>query len=142
MEVVNFDGIRNGTAGVYNGLFLGEAFANFGMLGIFIAMIHVPIMFFLMNFVFVKLKKTPITLALFAYFTVSFLFTLHGGYTDYIWNTMWVLVVIIGIMMTVFIKFLEKINFRKKNVESKESPYVVNVEKEETFKPLDTKSEV
>ena len=55
---------------------------------------------------------------------------------------MWVLVVIIGIMMTVFIKFLEKINFRKKNVESKESPYVVNVEKEEIFKPLDTKSEV
>lgn len=141
MEVVNFDGIRNGTAGVYNGLFLGEAFANFGMIGILVAMIHVPIMFFIMNFVFVKLKKTPITVALFAYFTISFLFTLHGGYTDFIWNTMWVLVIIVGIAMTVFIKILEKINFRNKNVESKESLYVENIEKEAEFKPVETQTQ-
>ena len=133
MEVVNFEGIRNGTAGVYNGLFLGEAFANFGNLGIFIALIHVPIMFFLMNLIFVKLKKTPITIALFAYYTVSFLFTLHGGYTDYIFNTMWVIVAVVGAAMTIFIKVLEKINFRKKNDRDphKDEDLVLNYSKKE-----------
>lgn len=128
MEVVNFEGIRNGTAGVYNGLFLGEAFANFGNIGIFIALIHVPIMFFIMNTVFVNLKKTPITLALFAYFTVSFLFLLHGGYTDFIWSTMWILVIIVGLAMSFFIKFLEKINFRNGNQGIEEDPIIIEEE--------------
>lgn len=109
METINFLGIRQGTSGVYNGLFLGEAFANFGKWGIFASMLHIPIVFFVVNIVFNKLKKTPITVALFTFWTVNLLFTLNGGYTDYIFSMIWTLVTLTGIAMSVFNLILRKL---------------------------------
>ncbi|WP_425538425.1 hypothetical protein [Microaceticoccus formicicus] len=109
METINFLGIRLGTSGVYNGLFLGEAFANFGKWGIFASMLHIPIVFFVVNLIFNKLKKTPITVALFTFWTVNLLFTLNGGYTDYIFSMIWTLVTLTGVAMSVFTWLLRKI---------------------------------
>ncbi len=109
METVNFLGIRQGTSGVYNGLFLGEAFANFGKWGIFASMIHIPVVFFVVNTIFNKIKKSPITIALFTYWTVNLLFTLNGGYTDYIFSMIWTLVTLTGVAMAVFNLILRKI---------------------------------
>ncbi|MDO5718667.1 MAG: O-antigen polymerase [Tissierellia bacterium] len=110
METVNFYGIRIGTSGVYNGLFLGEAYANFGKWGVFASMIHVPIVFFIVNYIFVKLKKTPITIALFTYWTVNLLFTINGGYFDYVFSMIWTLVTLTAIAMAIFNKILRKFN--------------------------------
>ena len=109
METINFLGIRLGTSGVYNGLFLGEAFANFGKWGIFASMLHIPIVFFVVNLIFNKLKKTPISVALFTFWTVNLLFTLNGGYTDYIFSMIWTLVTLTGVAMSVFTWLLRKI---------------------------------
>lgn len=109
MEAINFLGIRLGTSGVYNGLFLGEAFANFGKWGIFASMLHIPIVFFVVNLIFNKLKKTPISVALFTFWTVNLLFTLNGGYTDYIFSMIWTLVTLTGVAMSVFTWLLRKI---------------------------------
>ncbi|MDL2310877.1 oligosaccharide repeat unit polymerase, partial [Peptostreptococcaceae bacterium OttesenSCG-928-C18] len=115
MKAVNFEGVRNGIAGVYNGLFLGEAYANFGVTGIIISMIHVPIVFFAFNYIFTKIKKTPIYLALFSYLTVNLVWTLHGGYTDYVFNTMWVIAIVVAVAMSLFNKGLNKILTKKEN---------------------------
>lgn len=109
MEAINFLGIRLGTSGVYNGLFLGEAFANFGKWGIFTSMLHIPIVFFVVNLIFNKLKKTPISVALFTFWTVNLLFTLNGGYTDYIFSMIWTLVTLTGVAMSVFTLILRKL---------------------------------
>lgn len=114
MQSVNFIGERSGQAGVYNGLFLGEAYANFQIPGIWIAMIHVPIVFFLLNMIFTRLPKTAINVSLFSYLTVAFLLTLHGGYADYVFNMIWAIVVVASILMGVFSKLLDKLIFEKR----------------------------
>ncbi len=114
MSAVNFEGVKSGTSGVYNGLFLGEAFANFGGLGMVIAMIHVPVVFFILNYVFTKIKKTPIYLALFSYLTVNLVWTLHGGYSDYIYNIVWIIVIAVAIAMSLFNKTLNKVIIKKR----------------------------
>lgn len=108
MNTVNYRGIREGTAGVYNGLFLGEAYANFGRNGVIISSIHVPIVFFLVSFIFTRLKKTPITIALYAYLTVQLLMTMNGGYFDYFYSTIFLAVILTGLAMQIFIEVLRK----------------------------------
>ncbi|MDO5018683.1 MAG: hypothetical protein Q4E02_05225 [Lagierella massiliensis] len=115
MQSVNYLGIRTGQAGVYNGLFLGEAYSNFGVLGILIAMIHVPIVFFMLNLIFTRLPKTAINLSLFSYLTVAFLLALHGGYADYVFNSIWAIVILAGILMGIFSKVLDKTVLKNKN---------------------------
>lgn len=102
METVNKIGIKSGTAGVYNSLFLGEAYANFGNWGILLSMLHLPLLFFLLRFVFTRLKKTPMTVALYAYLTMEMLMGLHGGYTDYVINVMWIVVILVVVAMSLF----------------------------------------
>lgn len=109
METINFLGIRQGTTGVYNGLFLGEAYANFGKWGLFFSMLHIPAMFFLINFIFLKLEKNPITVALYTYFTVNLLMTINGGYADYVFSIIWILVALTALAMWLFMTILRKL---------------------------------
>ena len=76
-------------------------------------MIHVPIVFFVFNYIFTKIKKTPIYLALFSYLTVNLVWTLHGGYADYVFNTMWIIAIIVAVAMSLFNKILNKILNKK-----------------------------
>lgn len=108
MQAVNFTGIRLGSAGVYSGLFLSEAYANFGLRGLYFAMIHLPVVFFIMVYVFTKLPKTPYTVALYAFYTMNFLLTLHAGYTDYFFSMIRFTLVIITVMMVLFSKFISR----------------------------------
>lgn len=114
MQEVNFLGARAGTSGVYNGLFLGEAYANYGPVGLLISSIHVPILFALLNIIFNRIKKTPITIAMFTYFTMNFLMTLYGGYFDYVFSSIWTIIIIVSLAMTLFIKIGSKIKFFNK----------------------------
>ncbi len=116
MSSINFTSMKLGIAGVYNGLFLGEAFANFGNIGIIIAMIHVPIVFFTVNYIFTNIKKTPISLALFSYLTVNLFLNLHGGYADYVFNSMWLIAIVVAVAMGLFNKILSKIIKDKKEL--------------------------
>lgn len=109
MEHVNFEGVMRGTAGVYNGLFLGEAYANWQQMGVWISMVHVPLLFALMHYVFMKLEKNPFTVSLYTYLTVRFLFNLHGGYTDYVLSTDWLAVIATVLAMVIFGKILDKV---------------------------------
>lgn len=99
MQAVNYEGIRTGEAGVYNGLFLGEAFANFGIWGLLFSIVHVAALFFVLTYAITRIEKSPITISLFAILTVNLLMTLNGGYADYIFNTMWfILIVTAGLL--------------------------------------------
>lgn len=109
MGHVNFEGVMKGMAGVYNGLFLGEAYANWQQAGVWIAMIHVPLLFALMHYVFMRLEKNPFTVSLYTYLSVRFLFNLHGGYTDYVLSTDWLAVIATILAMVLFGKLLDKL---------------------------------
>lgn len=114
MEAINFLGTKTGSAGVYSGLFLGEAFANFGKWGLFISMFHVPFVFFLATFIFNKLPKNPFTIALYGFYTMNLVLTLHSGYTDYIFSMNRLILIVVACSMILFIRVLGRFWERKK----------------------------
>lgn len=47
---------------------------------------------------------------------MNFLMTLYGGYFDYVFSTIWTIVILVGIAMTIFIKVGSKMEvFKRKN---------------------------
>jgi hypothetical protein len=77
MAYIDPDGVRDGTAGHATSIFLGEAWANFGWLGL---TLFPPLVGFLIQSVhmwFVRARKTPLHVGLYAY--MAFTFTLTSG---------------------------------------------------------------
>lgn len=84
MIVFNPRGIEAGTAGVMNSIFLAEAWANFGIIGILFSPIWVGFIIQTLYIYFLKSPKTPLHLAFFVSFSLGGAVT--GGFNDYIYN--------------------------------------------------------
>ncbi len=95
MSIVNPKGISSGTAGVMNTLFIGEAYANFGWLGVILGTIYVGFLIQLIYILFLRLPKNPLALGLFTYFTVKIPGIVTGGFIDFIYNAGFIMVVIL-----------------------------------------------
>lgn len=85
--------VEDGTAGVMNSLFIAEAWANFGFIGVIIAPLYVGFLVQLLFLFFLKSRKTPIMLGLFAY--LSYKLPITGGVNAFIYNA--------GLMITFFV---------------------------------------
>lgn len=77
-------GIDAGTAGVMNSLFVAEAWANFGVVGVVLSPLWVGFVIGSLYYFFLKSDKNPLMLALFVTFSYGGSFT--GGFNDYIYN--------------------------------------------------------
>ncbi|MCB9227363.1 MAG: oligosaccharide repeat unit polymerase [Chitinophagales bacterium] len=84
MEVINPKGVILGTAGVQNTLFIGEAWANFGVLGLLLSPIYVGFIIGTFFYSLLYLPKSPIFIGI--YVAYSYKLTLIGGFNDYIYN--------------------------------------------------------
>ena len=96
--------VADGTAGVLNTLFIAEAFANFGYIGIVVGTVYVAVLVQLIYITFIRLPKNPIFLCLFIYFTVNIPRTLVGGFTDFLFNPIWTLIVGLFVGILLFIR--------------------------------------
>lgn len=98
--------IEDGTGGVLNTLFVAEAYANFGYFGIIIGTIYVGVMIQLLYICFLRLPKNPVFVSLFIYFSVNIPRTIVGGFTDFLFNPIWVLLVVLfgGIVLFLRVK--------------------------------------
>lgn len=76
--------VEEGVAGVMNSLFIGEAWANFGLFGVIFAPIYVGFFIQTLFLFFLKSRKTPILLGSFAYF--SYRMPITGGVNDFFYN--------------------------------------------------------
>ncbi len=94
--------------GVMNSLFIAEAWANFGVIGVVLAPFYVGMVLQILYLTFLKLKKTPIILGLFAFLTYKSSIT--GGFNDYIYNAGYLIIFIIFIFLYFFGKSLKVIN--------------------------------
>lgn len=83
MTIFNPAGVEEGSAAVMNSLFIAEAWANFGLLGVLIAPVYVGVFVQAVFMFFLNARKTPIVLGLFAYF--SFKMPVTGGFNDFIY---------------------------------------------------------
>lgn len=93
MAIFHPASVEAGLAGVMNSLFIAEAWANFGWMGVIISPIYVGFLVQLLFLFFLKSKKTPIMLGLFTHFSCSLPIT--GGMNDFIYNA--------GILITIVI---------------------------------------
>ena len=84
MAFINPGGVAAGTAGVQNTLFIGEAWANFGLLGVLISPLYVGFFLGCIYYFFLKAPKTPIYLGFFAFFSGQNMVV--GGINDFIYN--------------------------------------------------------
>ncbi|HNW81258.1 MAG TPA: O-antigen polymerase [bacterium] len=84
MSIVMPSAIEEGTGGVMNTLFIGESWANFGLIGVVFAPIWVGFVIQWSYVTILKSKKTPLMLALMVYLTISWPVT--GGFNDFIYN--------------------------------------------------------
>lgn len=87
MEVINPAGVASGTAGVINTLFIGEAWANFGWMGLIVAPFVVGFVIQSIYNILLALPKTPVFLAAVGFFMVNMVVT--GGFVDFVWNVAW-----------------------------------------------------
>lgn len=113
--------IEDGTGGVLNTLFVAEAYANFGYLGIIVGTFYVGAIIQLLYICFLRLPKHPVFVSLFIYFSVNIPRTIVGGFTDFLFNPTWVLLAALfgGIVLFLHVKedvwlWLEKSGMLKK----------------------------
>lgn len=90
MEFYNPRGVEEGTAGVVNSLFIGEAWANFGFLGVILSPFYVGFLAQFINLYLLKQNKTPIYLGLLAF--LSYNIPITGGINDFIYNPIYILI--------------------------------------------------
>jgi hypothetical protein len=95
MQITNPAGVREGTAGVVNSLFVGEAWANYGFLGLMIAPFYVGFIIGSLYYLFLKSPKTPIIVGLYVFF--SYKTSIGGGFNDYIYNIGYVFIFLLFI---------------------------------------------
>jgi hypothetical protein len=93
MEIYNPTRVAAGEAGVMNTLFLGEAWANFGWVGLLIAPIIVGVVVQSLHYVLLRLPKSPVFVGAMAYITLRIPIT--GGFVDFLWNLGWLFLTVI-----------------------------------------------
>lgn len=86
IQIYDRNGVINGTAGVMSAMFLGEAYANFGWIGIFIAPIIAGILISSAYCLYLKNKKTPLNIVLYLEFIIIFISVMQAGFIDFLYN--------------------------------------------------------
>lgn len=107
MISVNSQGISDGTAGVINTLFVAEAWANFGLLGVIFSVIWVGFLIQIIYTILITSKKSPIVVGIYAYLTCKLPIT--GGFNDFIYNP----VLFISISFIVGLVFFVKLRVQR-----------------------------
>lgn len=94
--------------GVFNTLFLGEAYANFGWWGVFISPVWIGFLIQSLHILFLRLPKTPMFLGLFVFF--SYTSNITGGFNEYIYNMQYFLLLITMVGVWIMATVLHKIH--------------------------------
>ena len=120
MDFYGSDRVYEGTAGVMNAAFIGEAYANWGWIGVFGSIIWVGFIIALLFIVIMKIKKTPATLAFLAVMTQMIGSMTQGGFVEFVYSSS-LLLTIIGFLIIIYLNeivkiftgFIHRLSFRK-----------------------------
>ncbi|KMT22615.1 hypothetical protein CLCY_9c00460 [Clostridium cylindrosporum DSM 605] len=105
--------VYQGIAGVMNTLFVGEAYANFGMKGAILSIVYVGFVLKSVLLLLVKTKKTPINIIIYIILTTLLVNATQGGFTDFVYNSS----IIFSISFILLIKFSAKLAEKYKLLE-------------------------
>ena len=86
METYNSLAVQAGTAGVMNTVFLGEAYANFGLLGILFSPVILGIEVGFYASIIPRMKKTTVALLLYVEMIFQYASMVEGGFVEAIYS--------------------------------------------------------
>ncbi|WP_379020463.1 hypothetical protein [Parapedobacter deserti] len=107
MERYNPEAVEEGTAGVMNSLFIAEAWANFGKFGLLASPLYVGFLIQSMYIFFLRMKKTPVFLGLFCYF--SYKGAISGGFNEYLYHPIMLMLSAVLLLIIFLSKYLQLI---------------------------------
>lgn len=99
MEEYGSESVQAGTAGVMSTFFIGEAYANFGVVGILASIVWVSLYLVIMLKIMFNLKKTPINIAVFAFLSIHISTMTQGGFFDFLYSFSIVFIVLICFLL-------------------------------------------
>ncbi|WP_227937234.1 O-antigen polymerase [Alkalihalobacillus deserti] len=99
------DRVEDGTGGVLNTIYIAEAYANFGYLGVVAGTIYIGLFLQGLYIIFLRLKKHPILIGLFVYFTINIPRTIVGGFADFLYNPIWIAATVLTAGILIFYRF-------------------------------------
>ena len=83
MAIFDPDGVEDGSVSVMNSLFVAEAWANFGLMGVLIAPFYVGVFIQALFLLFLRSRKTPVLLGIYTYLAMRMPVT--GGFNEFIY---------------------------------------------------------
>ena len=86
MDFYGSEKVYDGTGGVMNAFFIGEAYANFGWLGMVACIVYLGVLLGLLFWVFTRIEKNPYNIAISAMLTSKLALSTQGGFTDFVYN--------------------------------------------------------
>lgn len=99
MTIYNPQGVEANTAGVMNTMFIGEAYANFGWIGILVAPIIFGVIIGIFAYMLPGLRKSPFSVLLYVQLTLQFVTIVEGGFVDIFYSAS----VVFFILLTIFL---------------------------------------
>lgn len=99
MTIYNAAGVESNTAGVMNTVFIGEAYANYGLAGILIAPVVFGIVIGLFAYLLPNIKKTPISVLIYVQLTLQFVTIIEGGFVDIFYSASIIFVLCIALLL-------------------------------------------
>ena len=102
MAEFNPGGVKAGEAGVMSTVFLGEAWANFGLIGIILSPLWVGFLVYSVYWFFLSFEKNAVTIGFFVAFSIS---GVSGGFNHYIYNPLFMMIVL-WLLCLFFVSFL------------------------------------
>lgn len=114
MQLYNARGVQAGEAGVMNAFFIGEAYANWGLLGVILAPMIVALPISLSYALLLKFAKTPLNIVLYLSFLITFTNSLQGGFAEYIYNANILIFIFVAVTMNAILnKGVIRYQYRK-----------------------------
>lgn len=102
MDLVHPEYVREGIAGVMNTVFLGEAWANFGLSGVLVAPVAFGLIIGLAATLIPAVKKTPVSILLYAQLTLIFMNIVEGGFVDIFYSASTIFLLAVTAVMWAF----------------------------------------
>lgn len=86
MDFYGAEKVYDGTGGVMNAFFIGEAYANFGWWGMVLSILYMGVLIGVLFWLFTRLEKNPYNLGISAMLVGKLALATQGGFTDFIYN--------------------------------------------------------
>lgn len=99
MEVMYPSSIADNSVGVMNCIFVAEAYANYGLIGVVISPIVVAFCISVIPNFIIKQRKNPTTITLYILVTYCYQQALIGGFVDFIYNVVLAFIFVLFIVI-------------------------------------------